>query len=166
MQGKRHIKIELCVKSSLLRLFHVNHVVQNRQSALSPACHKCGFHVKAKNERFTAASFRCRQKLKVKTSRCRLADYVKTSHQKACRTCSTIIFLHSTNQIIDLWRCRWRCRRQILNSLLWGLRIYDGCCNYRYYFKIEINVRLSVSQLFHVGGVVQNKQSMARMVFM
>ena len=115
MQGKRHIKIELCVKSSLLRLFHVNHVVQNRQSALSPACHKCGFHVKAKNERFTAASFRCRQKLKVKTSRCRLADYVKTSHQKACRTCSTIIFLHSTNRIIDLWRCRWRCCRQILN---------------------------------------------------
>ena len=54
----------------------------------------------------------------MKISRRRLADYVKTLHQKACRTCSTIIFLHSTNQIIDLWRCRWRCRRQILNSLL------------------------------------------------
>ena len=56
----------------------------------------------------------------VKISRCRLADYVKTLHQKACRTCSTIIFLHPTNQIIDLWRCRWRCRRQIFNSLLIG----------------------------------------------
>ena len=53
----------------------------------------------------------------MKISRRRLADYVKTLHQKACRTCSTIIFLHSTNQIIDLWRCRWRCRRQILSSL-------------------------------------------------
>ena len=30
LQGKRHIKIVLCVKLSLLRLFHVDHVVQNR----------------------------------------------------------------------------------------------------------------------------------------
>ena len=28
----------------------------------------------------------------MKISRRRLADYVKTLHQKACRTCSTIIF--------------------------------------------------------------------------
>ena len=54
----------------------------------------------------------------MKFSRRRLADYVKTLHQKACRTCSTIIFLHSTDQIIDLWRCRWSCRRQILSSLI------------------------------------------------
>ena len=47
-------------------------------------------------------------------SRRRLADYVKTLHQKAC---CTIIFLHSTNQIIDLWRCCWCCRRKILKSL-------------------------------------------------
>ena len=37
LQGKRHIKIELCAKLSLLRLFQVDHVVQNRQSALSLA---------------------------------------------------------------------------------------------------------------------------------
>ena len=35
-----------------------------------------------------------------------LADYVKALQQKACRTCSTIIFQYSTNQIIDLWSCR------------------------------------------------------------
>ena len=40
LQGKRHIKIELCVKLSLLRLFHVDHVVQNRLSALSLVWHK------------------------------------------------------------------------------------------------------------------------------
>ena len=40
LQGKRHIKIELCVKLSLLRLFHVDHVVQNRWSALSLDWHK------------------------------------------------------------------------------------------------------------------------------
>ena len=61
----------------------------------------------------------------MKISRRRLADYVKTLHQKACRTCSTIIFLHSTNGIIDLWHCRWRCRRQILNSLITQSRRLD-----------------------------------------
>ena len=37
LQRKRHINIKLCVKLSLLRLFHVDHVVQNRRSALSLA---------------------------------------------------------------------------------------------------------------------------------
>ena len=47
-----------------------------------------GFHAKAENERFTAAGWRCRQKLE-----CRLSDYVKELHQEAFCTCSTIIFL-------------------------------------------------------------------------
>ena len=37
LQRKLHIKIELCVKLSLLRLFHVDHVVQNRRTELSLA---------------------------------------------------------------------------------------------------------------------------------
>ena len=37
LQRKRHIKIELCVKLSLLRLFHVDHVVKNTRIALSLA---------------------------------------------------------------------------------------------------------------------------------
>ena len=37
LQRKRHIKTELCVKLSLLRLFHVYHVVENRRTALSLA---------------------------------------------------------------------------------------------------------------------------------
>ena len=61
-----------------------------------------GFHVKAKSERSTAASCVVVRTSNMKVSRHRLADYVKTLQQKACRTCSTIIFLHSTNQIIDL----------------------------------------------------------------
>ena len=36
----------------------------------------------------------------MKISRRRSADYVKTLHQKARGTCSTIIFLHSTNEIV------------------------------------------------------------------
>ena len=33
-------RIDLCVKLSLLRLFHVGHVVQNRRSALSLTLHE------------------------------------------------------------------------------------------------------------------------------
>ena len=117
LQRKRHIKIELCVKLSLLRLFYVDHVVQNTRIALSLAWYERFFM-----ERQRVKDLLLRTRVVVRTSnmkisRRRLADYVKILHQKACRTCSTIIFLHSTNQIIDLWRCRWRCRRQILNSL-------------------------------------------------
>ena len=76
------------------------------------------FHVQAKNERFTAASLRVVRTHRMKISRRYLADYVKTLHRKACRTCSTIIFCHSTNQIINLWRCRCRCCLHFLNSLI------------------------------------------------
>ena len=80
-----------------------------------------GFHVKAKNERLTAPGLRCRQSLKYENSRRHLVDYVKELHQKAWCACSTIIFSHSTKQIIDLWRCPGRCRRHFLNSLLGSL---------------------------------------------
>ena len=40
LQRKRHIKIELCVKLILLRLFRVDHVAQNRRTALSLAWHE------------------------------------------------------------------------------------------------------------------------------
>ena len=31
---------------------------------------------------------------------------------RTCRTCSTLTFSHSTNHVIDLWRCRCRSRRR------------------------------------------------------
>ena len=40
LKRKRDTKIELCVKLSLLRLFHFGHVLQNRRSTLSLACHE------------------------------------------------------------------------------------------------------------------------------
>ena len=84
----------------------------------------------------------------------RLANYVKILHQKACCTCSTIVFLHSTNQIIDLWRCRWRCRRQILNSqfslptlgVLGGLPVmkikdFEMCCEWFMIWNAYLTIR-------------------------
>ena len=50
LQGKRLNKIEFCLKLSLLRLFHVDHVVQNRLSALSRAWHEW-FSCKGKEEK-------------------------------------------------------------------------------------------------------------------
>ena len=47
LQRKRHIKIEICVKLSPLRLFHVDRVVQNRRIALSLLSTN-DFRVKAK----------------------------------------------------------------------------------------------------------------------
>ena len=41
LQQKRRIKIELSVKLSVLRLFHVVHIVQNRRTSLSLAWDEC-----------------------------------------------------------------------------------------------------------------------------
>ena len=40
LQRKRQVTIELCVRLSVLRLFHLGHVVQNRPSALLVAWHE------------------------------------------------------------------------------------------------------------------------------
>ena len=37
-------------------------------------------------------------------------DHFKEMYFSACSTCSTIILPHSTNHIIDLWRCCCHCR--------------------------------------------------------
>ena len=50
LQRKRQLKIELCVKLSLLWLFHIGHIVQNRPSALSLAWHHW-FSCKGKEEK-------------------------------------------------------------------------------------------------------------------
>ena len=72
MKVSQKKKKEFCVRLSVLRLFHVGHVVKNKRGALSLA-----WHEQAENERRTAGSSRCRQNLKYEISRCLLADYVK-----------------------------------------------------------------------------------------
>ena len=97
----------------------MGYVIQTRRSALSLAWDEC-FSCKEneKNEKrmkdlLRGARVVFRASIMKFSSR-RLADYIRTFLQKACRTCSTIIFPHSTNQIIELWRCR--CLQ--LNSLI------------------------------------------------
>ena len=68
LQRKRHIKIELCVKLSDLRLVHVGRVVQNMRSALSLASHANGHYVKANNEIFTT-----RARVVVRTSNMKIS---------------------------------------------------------------------------------------------
>ena len=86
----------------MLRLFHVAHVTQNKRYVLSLTWHE-RFSCKSKDEEFTAESSQISRRL--------LVDYVKKMLQKACGTCSTNVCPHSTNHIIDLWRCRCPCRQ-------------------------------------------------------
>ena len=60
------MKIGLCIRLSVSRLFQVGHVIQNRRIEVQFRCLGTnGFHAKEKNERFTASSgSRCRQNLK------------------------------------------------------------------------------------------------------
>ena len=109
------LRLNFAFKLSVLQLFHVGHVVQNSRSTLSLAWDECFSWI---DKEWELALFRALSSVSnMKISSCRLADYVKTLHQKTCRTRSTIIFPHSTNQIIDLWCCRCLCLRQILNLL-------------------------------------------------
>ena len=63
------------------------------------------FHLKAKNERFTAAgSWRCRQHLKYEKCTSLFGRVRHKLRQKAYRTCSNIIFPHSTNQFFVILR--------------------------------------------------------------
>ena len=55
-------------------------------------------------------------------SRCHLADYVIELYLSACRTCSTIIFPHSTNQIIVFCLGVVVAVGGVLSSLLGSLR--------------------------------------------
>ena len=71
LQRKRHIKIELCVGLSVLRLFHVSHIIRNRRIALFFVWHESGFYVKAENEKLIAADFvkKCTKKRAARTAR-------------------------------------------------------------------------------------------------
>lgn len=68
------------------------------------------FHTKAAKERFKDVGSRCRQSL---ISENFTSSFDRERHQRACRTCITIIFRHPINHI-DLCRCR--CRNGFLNS--------------------------------------------------
>ena len=91
------------------------HIIQNRQSAFSLASHEWLFMQRQRMEDLLLWARVFVTILNAKILRRRLADYTKKMRQKACCTCSTILFLPLTNQIIDLWR---RCRRHFLKRTL------------------------------------------------
>ena len=66
LQRKRHFKVELCVRLSVLRLFDYSVLVKLYKigEVHFRLFDMNGFYVKAENERFTAASSRCHQNLK------------------------------------------------------------------------------------------------------
>ena len=89
LQRKGHIKIELRVRLSALRLFDVVHVYKIAEVSCRLIFPQLVFMSEAKNGRFTAAGSRCRQNsLNVKIARRRLADYVI----KKCAACAAPLF--------------------------------------------------------------------------
>ena len=67
--------------------------------------------------------------LNLDISRYHLADYVKECYQKACRTCSTVIFPYLTNQTIVFWRCICCCRLpkvSLLRTRYLQFRFFDS----------------------------------------
>ena len=68
-------------------------------------------HVNPEFGRFTDAGSHCRQNLKFENFSSSFCRHVKKLHQRACRTCSTIIFVDSTNHMIHSRYCRCSCRR-------------------------------------------------------
>ena len=108
VQRKHDFKIELNGRLSVLRPYQVSHVVRNRPSVLLLAWHEWFSCKGIKNTRCIAAGSRCRQNLKYEnfTSSFGRLRQKKKLHQKACRTCSTIILLHSTSHFIVFRRCR------------------------------------------------------------
>ena len=99
---KENVTLKLNFALNLLRLFHVGHVVQNLRIALSLAWHEW-FSCKGKEEKI----YCCELALSSENSRPCLAGYNKTLHQlKSVLHVQHHYFSPSTNQIIDLWRCR------------------------------------------------------------
>ena len=74
------------------------------------------FRVKTKNGRFTSTGSRCRKKLQYENLTSLFCKLGQKLPQKACSAIILFLFLHSTKEITDLWLCRCRCRRQLLNS--------------------------------------------------
>ena len=122
LQRKRHVNIELFVRLSAFTIIpclsRYRKQVKCTSVCLVRMVFKFTWGQRMKNLLLRACVVVRTSNMKI--SRRPLADYVKTMHKKACRTCSTIIFPHSANQIIDLWRCRGRCCRHFLNSLFAG----------------------------------------------
>ena len=103
-------EMELCVGLSGLRLFYVNNVVQNRRRTLSLAWHEW-FSCKGKDWKVYCCGLALSSEPQKWKFHVVIWHTTSKLHQKACRTCSTIIFPHSTNQIIHLCRCHCRsCR--------------------------------------------------------
>ena len=112
LQRKRNIKIELCVKLSVLRLFHVKHVAQNRRSVLSLAWHEW-FSCKDKEWRLALSSEPQIWKFLVVVCQATSKYYTK---RRAARAARLIFLIQPIKSLI--WGVAWLLlRRQILYSI-------------------------------------------------
>ena len=104
-----------------------------------------GYHVKAKNETFTAVSSCCGQNLKYRNVHVVAWDTTsKNCTKKRAARAARLFFPHSANQIIDLWRC-CRCRRCFLNFLLVRYCFHPNKLSFLKYSKLLLQLYLIYS---------------------
>ena len=107
-QRKRHLKVNIWEMLTIFQLLIVARILYIVDNARYKWTVKSAVEANMGNEIFTVVYSVVFKTLKI--SRCGFADHVKEMCQSACRTCSTIIFLHFTNYITVFWRCRSRRR--------------------------------------------------------
>ena len=110
--------MKLCCRLSVLRQFHVGHVLGSWRSVLSLSWHKW-FSCKRGEWKIYCHGFALSTEPQISI------HFVvwQTMWKKNClkggaASAATLFFLHSTNHIIDLWRCRHCCRRRFFDSIL------------------------------------------------
>ena len=112
LQRKCHNKIELCVRLSTLGLLHIGPTLYKTGELHFRLVGTNGFHVKASNERFSTAVSRCPQNPEYDNFTLSFGRPRQKIAPKSVPHVQHDLFPHSTNQIIDLCRCR----RHFLNS--------------------------------------------------
>ena len=162
LQLKRHLKIELCVRLSVLRWFHVGQVAQNSRSSLSPAWHEwfsCqgrewkDYWCWLKHENFTSSFGRLRQKI------------APTYKKKSC-TCGTILKIAPHVQHDYFSSCsesnHWFLALSLLfpsSFLKLPIAIVDPHLKYYICFSVSLLVLSSCGVQFASSGTIRPSSS-------
>ena len=112
-----NVTIKLNFALSLLQLFHVDHVVQNRRTAISLAWHEW-FSCKGKEWKIYCCELALWSEPQI--WKFHVVVWQTTSKhctkKRAARAARLFFFIQPITDHWFVWRCRWHCLRQILNS--------------------------------------------------
>ena len=107
LQRKRHIKMELCVGLSSLRLCYVGNVVQNRRSALSLAWHEwfsyCGLALSSEPQRWKFHVVICQTTSKIAPKRVQHGYFSAFNQSNHSFVALSVLLLSSFLKLLNDW---------------------------------------------------------------